>query len=545
MPNGKRRHESYLDDQGRASTGPFCHAPSGRCTFPITMTTSWTRSTLTRFAGTDQPLRVVVAGVLIYLVGLLCYFPDAITLDDESQYLEAAYAFSKGSLCLDEIDPLSGEVRCRQASSYLPGTSAVLAPFIALFGWRGAYLVPALALAAATLCTALWLREAGRSPLFALMVLGYLPSLVLGRVAQSDAPSTALVALGLWLFWAGGLDRRARWAASGFVAGLSLSLRETNVLLFAPLYLGALIRRERGVGALIAGGLAGSLLRPLGTWIVFGDPLYLYPAGGAEGPPFGLSNLPGNLLPYAVALLVLVPGGLVGGLLYRGERRPEVVATVSLFFSLFLLFGYNGWTSGPRYFAPLTPLLAFAAAEALPRLWAGIRARFGAGKSATLERIAFFGIWLWVAGVLILAFAVHPVVDRLTDPFARVRHAIYEHSAAGSVVVMRLRDKRLVHPIFGERGRFYFEYLTPEIFDRLLAKYGTITVVLRDPRVGWYVRRQAREILRRKALENPKVLSTLTGRGEFELLFDDSGVIDDRLRIWRVSMPALDNRKRG
>jgi hypothetical protein len=79
-----------------------------------------------------------------------------------------------------------------------------------------------------------------------------------------------------------------------------------------------------------------------------------------------------------------------------------------------------------------------------------------------------------------------------------------------------------------------------------LARYGTITVVLRDPRVGWYLRPQARETLRRKALENPKVLSTLMRRAEFELLFDDGGVIDDRLRIWRVSAPTLDNdRKDG
>jgi 4-amino-4-deoxy-L-arabinose transferase-like glycosyltransferase len=88
------------------------------------------------------------------------------------------------------------------------------------------------------------------------MVLGYLPSLVLGRVAQSDMPSTALAALALWLFWARGSDRRMRWAASGLVAGLALSVRETNALLFAPLYLGALIRREGGTWALIAGGLA-------------------------------------------------------------------------------------------------------------------------------------------------------------------------------------------------------------------------------------------------------------------------------------------------
>jgi hypothetical protein len=68
-----------------------------------------------------------MTGVLIYLFGLLCFFPDVITLNDEQRYLEAAYAFSKASLCLDEIDPLSGAMACRQSSSYLPGTSALLA----------------------------------------------------------------------------------------------------------------------------------------------------------------------------------------------------------------------------------------------------------------------------------------------------------------------------------------------------------------------------------------------------------------------------------
>jgi hypothetical protein len=160
-----------------------------------------------------------------------------------------------------------------------------------------------------------------------------------------------------------------------------------------------------------------------------------------------------------------------------------------------------------------------------------------------MEQIASLGVRLWVAGVLILAFAAHPVVDRLTDPFARGRHAIYEHSAAGSVVVMRLRDKRLVHPIFGERQRFYFEHLTPEIFDRLLTRHGTITVVLRESRVGWHLRRQAQETLRRQALENPKILSALTSRAEFELLFDGGEDTSERLRIWRVSTPTLDNNR--
>jgi hypothetical protein len=478
-----------------------------------------------------------VAGVLIYLVGLLCFFPDVITQHDEARYLEMAFAFANGSPCLDVVDPLSGEVSCSPGSKFLPGTSALMAPLVALFGWRGAYLVPALALAAATLCTALWLREAGRSPLFALMVLGYLPTLVLGRVAQSDVPSTALAALGLWLFWARGPDHPTRLAASGFVAGLSLCFRETNALLFAPLYLGTLVRREGAAWALIAGGFAGSLLWPLGNWIVFGDPLYIY----TSRPTFAVSNVADNLPLYAVALLLFIPAGLICALLYRGERSPEVVATVLLFCALYLSFGYRGESSGllrsmilgPRYFAPLTPLLAFAAAEVVPRLWMGLRERVGIGAAEFMERIAPLVVWLWIAGVLLVAFAVHPVLDRLTNPLEHFREAIYDHSAAGSVVVIQWADRKLVTPMYGERQRFYLHKLTPEILDELLARHGTITFALQE-------RRESPQ-LRAKAKENREIVETLTRRAKVELLYDWSAETSERLRIWRASAPISDN----
>jgi hypothetical protein len=475
--------------------------------------------------------------VLIYLIGVVCFFPDVITNDDEVRYLELAYAFASGSPCLDNIDPLSGEVSCGPASSFLPGTAALMAPPVALFGWRGAYLVPGLAMAAATLCTALWLREAGRSPLFALMVLGYLPTLVLGRMATSDVPSTALAALGLWLFWARGPDGRARWAASGLVAGLSLCLRETNVLVFAPLYLGALIRRESRLWALIAGGLAGSLLLPLGNWIVFGDPLYIY----LRRETFAVSNIPDNLPLYAMALLLFIPAGLICGILYRGERSPEMVATVLLFCAFFLSYSYRGEASGllrsmilgPRYFAPLTPLLAFAAAEALPRIWAALRTRLASGGAKAMERVAALGVRLYVAGVLLAAFAVHPVLDRLTDPLERFRDAIYAHSAAGSVVVLSRVDRKLVTPMYGKRQRFYIQKLTPEILDGLLARHGAITLALHERRESVHLRAWARE--------NEKVLNTLTTRAEFELVFDWGTENSERLRIWRLSALTRDN----
>jgi hypothetical protein len=485
---------------------------------------------LTTPAEPDRPLRIVVAGVLIYLIGLVLFFPDVITQHDEARYLEMAYAFANGSRCLDNVDPLSGEVSCVPGSRFLPGTAVLMAPPMALFGWRGAYLVSGLAIAAATLCTALWLREAGRSPLFALMVLGYLPTLVLGRVAQSDVPSTALAALGLWLFWARGPDRRARWAASGLVAGISLTLRETNALLFAPLYVGALIRRERGVWALIAGGLSGGLLWLLGNWIVFGDPLHTY----SRRPTFDTWNALENLPLYTVALLVFIPAGLIGGLFYRGERWLEVIATVLIFCALYLSFGYRGETSGllrslilgPRYFAPLTPLLAFAAAEAFPRIWASFRARLGSGAQ-TMDRTAALGVRLWVGGVLLVAFAVHPVLDKLTDPLERFRDAIYAHSAAGSVVVIPWANRKLITPMYGDRQRFYVHNLSPKVLDSLLARHGIITVALHD--------RAESQHLRAKARENQELLDTLATRAEFQLLFEWGTENSDRLRIWRVS----------
>ena len=68
----------------------------------------------------------------------------------------------------------------------------MLAPFIAVFGVRGAFVVPMLGLVLAVLITARWIRDAGYSPFFALVTLGFAPALVMGRVAMSDVPSATL-----------------------------------------------------------------------------------------------------------------------------------------------------------------------------------------------------------------------------------------------------------------------------------------------------------------------------------------------------------------
>ena len=94
----------------------------------------------------------------------------------------------------------------------------------------------------------------------------------------------------------------------------------------------------------------------MGTWVVFGDPVYIHRRSWVT---LTLANVPGSLPLYTMALLLFIPGGLLAGLLYRGERWPEVVATVAIFFGFYLSWGYRGEDSGllrslilgPRFFA--------------------------------------------------------------------------------------------------------------------------------------------------------------------------------------------------
>jgi hypothetical protein len=124
-------------------------------------------------------------------------------------------------------------------------------------------------------------------------------------------------------------------------------------------------------------------------------------------------------------------------------------------------------------------------------------------------------------------------MDRLMAPLERFREAIYRQSPAGSVVVLPWVDRKLVAPMYGERQRFYIDRLTPEILDRLLARHGTITFALHERRESAH--------LRAKAQENLKLLSILTTRAEFDLLYEWGTETAERLRIWRVSASARDN----
>jgi hypothetical protein len=353
----------------------------------------------------------------------------------------------------------------------------------------------------------------------------------MGRISMSDAPSMALVALGLWLFWHGLDGSRARyWLAAGFVAGASLLLREANVLLFVPLFAGVLIRREAGVAPLVVGGLLGVGTRLLSGYLAYGDPFFYK----SPGVVFSLGAVPGNLLLYGFALLVLAPGGLIAAFAYRGRRRPELVISISGFLLLYLLYAYTAAESGVakqlvlglRFMLPVLPLVAFAMAEAIPRLWQ--RWLTGASPEARvgLARVGTTAAMLWIAGVGIAAGAVHPLHAGWGRAHAELRRAIGDATRDAEVVITNWSaTSKYIDLVSVRYLPLDRTHLGPEAVAALLRRHGEAMLVLLDRSDSQHWRDDARA--------NADFLETLPGKRT--IVFDRQVTATDTLRVWRVS----------
>jgi 4-amino-4-deoxy-L-arabinose transferase-like glycosyltransferase len=445
-------------------------------------------------------LRLVVAGVVAYLAGLGLFYPRAIAIGDEAYYIGAALAFARGETVVSEEDPFTGALLRSLPSTYPPGTSGLLVPFVAVGGWRAAPLVSALCLCGAVLALARWLREEGRPPILALALLGYPPALVLGRHAMSDLPSTLIVTLSLWCLWPA--DRSiGRSALGGALAGASLLFRETNALFLAPVIAGLLLRRERSAAAVVAGGVLGVGLRLVASAVALGSPFFVRDPGYA----FSLGAVASGLPLYLLAGAVMVPGGLVAPFVDHGRRSTEVRATTTLAVLFFALYGYSGEQGGlasrlvlgPRYLAPLVPLLALALAGVVAR-----RER--------LERL----VRAWAFLVIAAAFAVHPALAAFERRNDDVIRAIYDHTRDGDVIVANVSATfKFVQPFYGPRTLVDREAVEDGDLGRLLARRRVAVAVLD---------RSGSDYFEADARRNGEILARISARQRVAMVHEGS-----------------------
>ncbi len=463
----------------------------------------------------------------VYLLGFALFYPRLAVNDDEAQYIRQASLLLRGTATIELADARTGEAQTVRPSTYPLGTAALMSPFVAAAGWRGAFLLAPLSFVGAVLLLARWLRDAGRPPIFALLLLSFVPALVMGRVAMSDIPSAAIATLGLWLFWQGMRRRPAWWLGAGFVAGASAALRPTNVLVFAPFFVGAVLRRDRNWWALAAGGVFGVSLRLISSAFVLGD-AFADRASYVFEPQTLMERLP----LYLLGLFVLLPGGLPLSLLYRGERRAEVISTIAFFVGFFLLQTYSTKETSSakrivlalRYFLPILPLMIFAMSESIPRLWTAWRTGLSDGARVRLDRLAKLAMVGWIVVTCVASLGVHGFMQRWAKAQAEIHDAILEH-ARGSVLVTNLPGTKKFIPVLELTYQpVDRDSIQPTEIVDLAERHGRVVVALLDRSDSAWWRTQSEANARFIAAVQP----------EPALLLDLAPTATDRLRIWRV-----------
>lgn len=446
--------------------------------------------------------RWIIAVLAAYTAGLLLVWPRVLLVVDEERYVSQAVAFAAGGTTVEGAGIIHPPTGLRVISNYPPGTSLLQTPFVWLFGWRGAVLLSLLGLIVSTTVTAHWLRRRGRDPAFALLVPGFAGSLLFARSAMSDVPSAAVVAVACALLWRAESGGKAISFLAGFAAGSSLLFREPLAVLLAPLALGALVRRAVGVPWYLAGGVAGIGLRLVLSHALFGSAFYVRDSGIA----FDLESL-GHTAPlFAFLLLIVIPGGALLPLLYRGERRAELVMAITLYVTLFLFYDYDslrdhgllkGTVLSSRFLIPALPLLAFMAADVWPRLVSSWPVR--------LRRAALGGTRLLAFALVPAAFLVHMVGRRQEREPLAIVDGIYRHTRAETpVVINAAATLKYVSASYGPRRLILRRDLDAEMLPGMVERHGGLSVVLLSRSDG--------ELFRQDADENRHFLTQLAAR---------------------------------
>jgi hypothetical protein len=445
---------------------------------------------------------------VLYGAGVLLFPPSVVLNSDEALYIRQAVAYAAGHTSVEVRNPETWEVSRVLPSSYPPGTSLLQAPFVRAGGWTAACWASVLALGVVLFVTAAWLRRLELRPTFAALIPMFLPVAVLGRTGMSDLPGAAVVVSALFLL-ARAPDAKPI-AGGGFLAGLSVAFRDSNLIFIVPTILKCVLRRERVIFLAAAGVLGVSVRLGLAA-LLQGDALTV------RAPyVFTLSGAAGRAVLYGFALTVLVPGGLVAVSLYRGPGRALMLTSVGAPFLFFTLYSYSGQSSGflgslvlgPRYIIPLVPLAAIALASLVEH-------HVPQEKQKQWLELAI------LAAAAIVTCLVHPVLHAWSERQSTLVRALYDQTSPEATLVTEPgATAKYLNGLYGQRVLTDRLLYPPEKLRQLLA-HGPVQLVFID--------RGDSEYWRALAKMNEQYLTSVAESCELKLRVDLTSI--DRLRV--------------
>ena len=277
----------------------------------------------------------------------------------------------------------------------------------------------------------------------------------------------------------------------------------------------AVVRGERHWKALVAGAAAGAGGRLLVFQLLFGSPLFMRSQEG-----WSLAAAVDAVPLYALALLVLVPGGLIAVAIYRGQRRGELIAAVALFLAVYVFANYSGQSSEPlprlgaagRYLIPLVPLITFAWADAVSRQVRSDRLR-------ALVPVA-------CAAMVIAAFAVHPVIAQWSAREADIVRDIYASTADGGALVADDNIRKYISPAYGRRARIWMADTPANELAAVTKPYPSAYIVV--------VSRFDTALMAEYSSDAETYLDQARLKCQLEPVLDRRDEPTHRLRIWHV-----------
>ena len=130
--------------------------------------------------------KILFAILSLFVIGFASFYPKAITVSDEVSYVYHAQLFVGDKTASVQLDPWTQLKVQIKKGQYPPGTALVMAPFVWIAGWKGAFTGVALCLVASVILTAAWLRSQGASPLYALIIMSF-PASIPCNISPTEA----------------------------------------------------------------------------------------------------------------------------------------------------------------------------------------------------------------------------------------------------------------------------------------------------------------------------------------------------------------------
>ena len=286
--------------------------------------------------------RVLCLAIVFFTGIYLYYYPPIHGIEDEAGYINLAFVWLHGTTlptgsAMPKLFDFE-EVNGREVSWRSPGRSAVLFPFLAIFGGKSIFVSSLLIHLLTTLFAALLLQRVGLSPLWALLILFHPTLMLYSRTVMSDELGAMflLLAVGAVTF------RRNSGLWVGIFIGLAAFARLHAA--FAVPFVAAAFwlsgKKSQAIWTVFAASVVGALIIAYNYFTVGTPILYLH----AE---FGLEYLPERLAFYIPALLILFPLQLVAPVFDDTNMRWYSRAITLPIFGLLLFYFWND--AGPGF----------------------------------------------------------------------------------------------------------------------------------------------------------------------------------------------------